>query len=152
MVGLDSIAPEQTVLSYETLDPAIFFTALDFSHLCEPPPMETQLDARSSDDGATIPTACSSLILPSPSLPPLRLETFHPPKWHEIPQRRYKYGKKQWSYTLSEPLLFQVDGSPGINMGDAFRQKFVGLKGRDDLVLQYAKKAISCRFLVRLSC
>ena len=37
-------------------------------------------------------------------------------------------------------------------MGDALRKKFVGLEGRDDLVLQGAKKAISCRFIVRFPC
>jgi len=36
-------------------------------------------------------------------------------------------------------------------MGDALRKRFTGLDGRDDLMLQDARGAISCRLLVRLS-
>jgi len=148
LAGLNPIAPEQMSLFYETLDLTLFSAASDFSYLFEPLPIETQLGERSTDDGATTFTAGSSPITPaSPSVPSLPLVTFDPPRWYEIPQGRYKYGKKQWSYSPLEPVFFQVDGFPGINMGDAFRKRFAGLKGMDDLVLQNMKKAISCRFL-----
>ena len=152
MAGLNPITPEQMSLFYETLDPALFSTTLDFACLFEPPPIETQPGKESTDDGAAISTTSYSPISPaSPSLPTLQLVTIHSPKCYEVPQRRYNYGKKQWSYTPSEPVLFQVDGFPGINMRDASRKKFAGLKGMDDLVLQNTKKAISCRFSVRPS-
>ena len=152
MAGLDPIALEQVTITYETLDPVAFSTPFDFSYFFEPLPVETKPSEQLTDDGATISTAGSSSISTgSPPLLSLRSVTSHPPKCYEIPQRRYKYGKKQWSYTPSEPVLFQVDGLPGINMRDAFRKRFAGLKGMDDLVLQHTKKAISCRFLVRLS-
>lgn len=152
MAGLNYIAPEQMSLFYETLDPALFSTPFDFSYLFEQLPVETQPGEQLTDDGATISTAGSSSIpTGSPSLLSHRPVTSHPPKCYEIPQRPYKYGKKQWSYTPSEPVLFQVEGFPGVNMREAFRKRFAGLKGRDDLVLQHTKKAISCRFLVRLS-
>lgn len=48
-----------------------------------------------------------------------------------------------------EPILFQVDGYPGVNMEDAFRNRFTNLEGRDDLVLRDAVGAFSCRLLVR---
>ena len=74
-----------------------------------------------------------------------------PPKWYEIPQRPYDHGRRQWDYTPSDPILFQVNGYPGVNLGDALRNNLTGLEGRDDLVLQDARTAISCRFLVRFS-
>lgn len=37
-------------------------------------------------------------------------------------------------------------------MGDALRGRLTGLDGRDDLVLQDAGRAISCRLSVRLPC
>jgi len=77
---------------------------------------------------------------------------FYAPNWRKIPQEVYNHGRKQWGFTPSEPILFPVNGCPGLNMGDALRKRFTGLDGRDDLVLQDARGAISCRLLVRLSC
>ena len=74
--------------------------------------------------------------------------TFLPPNWRKIPQKAYNYGQKQWNFTQLEPIHFSVNGRRGINMGDALRKMFTGLDGRDDLVLQDASSAISCRLLV----
>lgn len=141
-------------LFIDPLEPAFFPALSELSFNLEPPPMETQLVARPTDDDD--PANVNAVPPPSSSVSPLVLSppppTFYPPKWYEIPQRPYKYGMKQWSYTPSESILFQVDGFPGFNMGDAFRNNFVGLQGRDDLVMQNAKTAFCCRFLVRLSC
>ena len=141
-------------LSYDTFDSALFPPLLDPTYFYEPLPMETHLEIQSTNvySGATMCAVCSSSISPPPSPPPSpQITLFLPPKWHEIPQRLYEHGRKQWDHRPSDPILFQMKGSPGVNMGNALRKKFAGLEGRDDLVLQDAKKAISCRFLVRLS-
>lgn len=154
MSDFDPVVFGQMSLSYnhDALEPALFSTSLT-QHLYEPPLAETQPDAQSTDidNRARIWAGFSSSIpLPPPySLPPA---TFYPPNWHEIPQRPYDYGRKQLDYTPSEPILFQVNGSPGVNMGDALRESFAGLEGRDDLVLQDVKKVIYCRFLVCIPC
>lgn len=75
-------------------------------------------------------------------------ESLH--KWHLIPQR--PYGQKQWDYKPVEPILFQVNGHPGVNMGAALRKEFTNLEGRDDLVLQDVGEVISCSLFVRSSC
>ena len=100
------------------------------------------------DDRASLcvvsPTS-TSLPPPTPQAaasPPLIL--------HRIPQKVYDLGRKQQGFTPSKPIYFSVDGRPGINMGDALRERFTGLDGRDDLMLQDASSAISCRLSVRL--
>ena len=119
---------------------------VDPLHLCEPLPMKTQLGAQlthvNSDDGAVDHSRPPS-IYPQPV-------TF-PHHWHEIPQKLYGPGRKQLNFSQLESIFFQVNGSPGVNMGDALRKKFVGLEGRDDLVL-HGTKAISCRFSVHFLC
>ena len=154
--NLDPLAFEQMIHSDETLGQALYFTLLD-----PPPPMEVQPGAY-IDDGKTICAICYSFLLSlPPTLPPLpppipptqpQPVTFLPEKWHEIPLTPYDHGRKQWDYTPLGTVLFQVKGYPGVNMGAALRKKFAGLEGRDDLVLQNTKKAISCRFLVHFSC
>ena len=94
----------------------------------------------------------SASIPPLPPTPtPSQTATFHPSDWRKIPQKVYGYGKKQWDFRPSEPVLFHVNGRPGVNMGDAFRKKFTGLDGRDDLMLRLAGDAFSCRLWVRSS-
>ena len=119
---------------------------VDPLHLCEPLPMKTQLGARSthvnSDDGAVDHSQPPS-IYPQPV-------TF-PHHWREIPQKPYDLGRKQWNFTRLESIFFPVNGSLGVNMGDALRGKFAGLEGRDDLVL-HGTGVISCRFSVRFLC
>lgn len=152
-------------LSYNDLESAPFSTSLDLPYPREPLLTETEPDARSTgiDDGAKICAICSSFILPplpppspqtAPPPPPPSPQpvTSHPRKWYEIPQTHYSHGRKQRGYISSESVFFQVDGSPGVNMGDAFRKRFAGLEGQDDPVLQHAKMAICCRLLVRFSC
>ena len=77
--------------------------------------------------------------------------TFPPLNWHKIPQTFYNHGQKQWDFERSESISFSVNGHPGVNMGDALHGRFTGLDGRDDLVLQDANGAISCRLSVRSS-
>ena len=88
----------------------------------------------------------------SPPTPAPQIETFplHNPDWLKIPQKVYNYGRKQWDFRPSGSIHFCVNGRPGLNMGDALRKKFTGLDGRDDLILQDAPTAISCRLSVRL--
>ena len=147
--NLDPFAFEQMIHSDETFGLALLFASIDPSL-----PMELQPGAH-VNDGETICAICYSLILylpPPLSLPPTQPATPLPPNWHEIPLTPYNHGRKQWDYTPSGPVLFQVKGCPGVSLGNALRKKFAGLEGRDDLVLQNAKKAISCRFLVGFSC
>jgi hypothetical protein len=151
---LFDISPEEMALSFETLDSAPFSTALDLTYVGEPLPTETQLGVLSTDaeDWERICVAYPlsiSLSPPPPALPSPQPLTFDSPKWYEIPQRPYTCGLKQWDFTPSEPIMFQVPDSPGVNMGDAYHNQFAGLEGRDDLVLQDARMAICCRFLVR---
>jgi len=89
---------------------------------------------------------------PLPPMPASQTAPSYPPNWRKIPQTIYDHGKKQWDFRPSEPILFHVNGRPGVNMGDAFRKKFTDLDGRDDLVLQDAPSAISCRLWVCSSC
>jgi len=86
---------------------------------------------------------------PPPPLP--QTPTFLPYNWHHIPQKIYGYGRRQWDFAQSESIYFGVNGRPGINMRDALLERFTGLDSRDELVLQDASGAVSCRFLVRLS-
>jgi len=92
----------------------------------------------------------STATLPHPVAIESQAVTF-PPNWRKIPQKAYDHGRRQWDFTPSEPILFSVNGRPGVNMGDAFREGFQGLEGWDDLVLQDAGSTVSCRLLVRLS-
>ena len=91
-----------------------------------------------------------------PTVDPLRAEdslsTTMPHRiWHQIPQRTYSHGQKQWDFRSSQPITFCTNGLPGSNMGDALRKRFIGFDGRDDLVLQGAGGSISCRLEVRRS-
>ena len=75
--------------------------------------------------------------------------TGYPSNWRTIPQKVYGWGKRRWDYRPSEPILFHVDGLPGVNMGDALRNLFTGLDGRDDPMFQGGVEAFSCRLMVR---
>jgi len=93
---------------------------------------------------------------PSTGIPPYQVAmesqtaTF-PPNWRKIPQKVYDHERRQWDFTPSEPIFFSVNGRPGLNIGDALRENFMGLEGRDDPVLRDVGSTISCQFLVRLS-
>ena len=89
---------------------------------------------------------------PLPPMPASQTAPSYPSNWRKIPQTIYDHGKKQWDFRPSEPIVFHSNGRPGVNMGDAFRKKFTDLDGRDDLVLQDAPAAISCRLWVRFLC
>ena len=95
----------------------------------------------------TIYSAPVPLWLPTPA--PSQKTTGCPFNWRKIPQTVYGWGKKQSGYQPSEPILFHVDGRPGVNMGDALRNVFTGLDGRDDPIFQDAGKSFSCRLMVR---
>jgi len=101
------------------------------------------------DDRARLCPFCSLSIPPPPSIP--QTVTFPPINWCRIPQEPYDYGHKQWDYTPLTPIPFSVNGSPGVNMGDALGKRFTGLDGWDERVLQDASRAISCHFSVCLS-
>jgi len=81
------------------------------------------------------------LLMETPILP--QPVIFLPPKWHKIPQQ--PYNQRQWDFRPAQDILFPVHGQPGVNMGDALRKRFTTLEGRDDLVLQGARTAFSCR-------
>jgi len=57
---------------------------------------------------------------------------------------------RQLDFERSESINFNVNGRPGVNVGDILRKEFTGLDGRDDPVLREAASAISCRLLVCL--
>ena len=118
------------------------------SSVLDPPNLLAQA-AAPVDDGARTCVVYSA----STSLPPLvpQAATFPPPNWYRIPQKPYGHGQKQWNFIPSGYISFEVNGRPGMNMGDALRKRFMGLDGRDDLVLQDANRAVSCRLSVRLS-
>ena len=88
----------------------------------------------------------------SSSLPPPLSQTAVslPPNWHKIPHEFCGHGRKQRDFIPSECISFEVNGCPGVNMGDALRTGLTGLVGQDDQVLRDAGRAISCWFLVRL--
>ena len=94
-------------------------------------------------------TTCRYAVLVFASRRPQAMTPFCPPKWYQIPQTPYNL--KQWDFTQSKPILFQVDGFPGMSMGNALRKTFTALQGRDDLMFQDAGIAISFRLWVRLS-
>jgi len=94
---------------------------------------------------------CTIYSFPTPLSPPTPTPSQNAmsclPTWRKIPQTAYGQGKKQWDFRPSEPILFHVDGRPGVNMGDALRNVFAGLDGRDDPMFQDAGDAFSCRLL-----
>lgn len=93
--------------------------------------------------------------LPDLQIAPLAMEpptTTPPSNWHMISQRIYRSKQKQRHFEHSEPIFFSVNGFPGVKMGEALRNNFTGLDGRDDLVLNKyhgQSRAILCRLLVR---
>jgi hypothetical protein len=103
------------------------------------------------NDGARLRPIYSVSTSPLPPMPASQPTPFYPSNWRKIPQIVYDHGKKQWDFQPSEPVLFYVNGVPGVNMGDALRDKFAGLDGRDELMLQDAPAAVSCRLWVRSS-
>jgi hypothetical protein len=103
------------------------------------------------DDGIRLCAVCSALISPPSPVPSPQTATFPPFNWKMIPQNVYDRGKKQWDFIPSESVRFSANGFPGMNMGDAFRERFTDLDGRDDPVLQDASNVISYRLSVRLS-
>jgi len=113
-------------------------------HVPEPSSVQPQIAAPVEDVAKFCAVCSTSTFLPPP------LSTFPPPNWRKIPQKVYDYGRKQLDFTLLPPISFSVNGFPGVNMGDAFHNRFTGLDGRDDLVLQGASSAISCRLSVSL--
>jgi len=153
------------LLSQNVPEPALPSTSLDLEYLygflLETPsdtPSDQGVTPSSSQnpqiadpvsDRAKLCPICSLSIPPSPSIP--RTATFLPINWHRIPQEPYDYGHKQWDYTPLTPILFSVNGFPGLNLGDALGKRFTGLDGWDERVLQDASRAISCRFSVCLS-
>lgn len=92
----------------------------------------------------------SSSVREHQSLPPPSSASTSASKLIKVPQMAYGRGRRQWDFNQSKPISFSVNGRLGINMRDALRKHFVGLDGRDNLMLQNAAGAISCRFLVRL--
>ena len=92
---------------------------------------------------------CFAPIPLPPPIPPPQIATLPPHNRRNIPQRPYE--RKRWDFTRLKDVSFEVNGFPGVNMGDALRGIFTGLDGRDDPVLQDASSAISCRLWVRLS-
>ena len=103
-------------------------------------------------DSSSLPLQIAAIWSAPTPLPPLpQTPTFPPHNWYFVPQRAYNYGQKQWDFTRLESVCFGVNGRPGVNMGDALLKRFTGLDSRDELVLQDASSAISCRFSVRLS-
>lgn len=151
MLDADSVTAEDTLLSQN-----IFFGFFDSVSRCELL-IETSFDTQSTDanDRPMTPTVRSvptSLLQPSPSSPPPpppQVATFNRPRFHKIPQDLYHANR--WNFAQLDSILFQVDDLPGVNMGEALRQNFAALQGRDDPVLQDAAMAISFRLWVRLS-
>ena len=73
------------------------------------------------------------------------------PHWieYKIPQRPHNPGPRQRYFRPSQPITFSVKGLPGVNMRSILSQRFIGLDGWDDPVLQRAGGSISCRLKVR---
>ena len=96
------------------------------------------------------PSAICSVPIPSSPVPaPSQNATGYSSNRRKIPQTVYGWGKKRWDYLQLEPILFHVNGHPGVNMGGALRDEFTGLDGRDDLMFQDGVDAFSCRLMVR---
>jgi len=115
-------------------------------HIPDPTSLPPQFTTP-ADDRMSLCPVCSAQTSLSPPAPPPQTAASPPPKsnWHKIPQKIYDHGRKQWDYTPSEGISFEVEGCPGMNMGDALRKRFTGLVGRDDLVLRDAGSVILCR-------
>lgn len=140
----DSIPLEHTPVSHISLELALLLPPLDPVYPSELL-QETQRPV-SFDERPTVSPICFLPTAPPPTPPSLEPVAFLPPKWHKIPQKAY--ARNHWDCTLSEDIVFQVDGFPGTNMGDALRGEFATLKDRDDLVMRDAHKtAFQCRFL-----
>jgi len=111
-------------------------------------PPQIAAPADPADNGAG---DCPIRSMSASPIPAHQAVTFPPLNWRRVPQKIYDYGRKQWDFTPSESISFSMNGRPGVNMGEVLRKRFTGLDGRDELVLQNASSAFSCRLLVRLS-
>lgn len=118
---------------------------------CIPDPSNSPPEISVASDNITgLCVVCSALTSAPLPPPPPQVITPPPRNWHKVPQEAYDHGRKQWNFAPLECISFRVDGFPGVNMGDAFRKRFPGLLGRDDLVLQDAPSVVSCRLSVIL--
>ena len=120
-------------------------------HFPDPLGLQAPPQIPASLDETSLCAVCSVLASLPPPVPPSQATAQPPPHWHKIPQNPYDRGRKQWNFTPSEDISFGVNGRPGMNMGDALRERFAGLDGQDELVLQGASNVISCRLSVRSS-
>jgi len=66
-----------------------------------------------------------------------------------IPQERYIHRAGDGRFLQSDDIIFSVGNAPGFNMNDALFERFTGLDGRDDPVLENAGGPVTCRLLVR---
>jgi hypothetical protein len=101
-----------------------------------------------TDELNTVAMSALTSVPPAPTPPIAHAMTFDAPKWRKIPQVTYDQGGKQWNFERAESIVFEVDGYPGVNMADALRDRFSGLKNRDDFVFQDGSQAFSCRLQV----
>ena len=125
------------------LDPSLF-------PYYDPIPSGSSPQTASPASDAARPSDIYSVPIPSSPAPaPSQNATGCPSNRRKIPQTVYGLGKKRWDYRPLEPILFHVNGHPGVNMGDALRKEFTGLDGRDDPTFQDGVDAFSCRLVVR---
>lgn len=82
-------------------------------------------------------------LSPATTIQPLDVR-FPPPEWREIPQTLYKW--EQYDFVRSDPIIFKVDGFPGVNLRSAYDGAPTGLEGRDNFVLE-GRGVITCIFL-----
>jgi len=111
------------------------------------PASPPQIDSPVGDAARACTIYSVQTPLPPPAPAPGQNATDCPTDWRKIPQTDYGLGQKRWDYRPSEPILFHVNGRPGVNMGDVLRNEFMGLDGRDDLMFQDGVDAFSCRLM-----
>lgn len=144
LCGLDQVTFEQIPLEQVAFCPILPFPAPDPLYQHEASSVEPLLDARQTDANDRLEIhAVASPALPPVASPPQSVAAL-PPNCYEIPQEIYS--RNHWAFTPKNPILFRVNGHPGLNMYEALRGVFTGLDGRDDLVFQDAKKVFYCHF------
>ncbi|KAF9650555.1 hypothetical protein BDM02DRAFT_3112112 [Thelephora ganbajun] len=67
-----------------------------------------------------------------------------PPR-SQIPQRLYAPVRIQRDFCPAEPVLFSMNGVPGISVAQAIAEDYTGLDGRDEGISSFGSSKATCR-------
>ena len=74
-----------------------------------------------------------------------------PPPLEWIPQVQYAPARARGGFTPANPILFSVNGVPGISVSQAVAEQYTGLDRRDDPISAFGTARIICRIQVGIT-